>query len=46
MQHIELGSGFGERLMLLDAAAHEWIGLLAYDVSGKSAALFPAPLNE
>ncbi|HWU63036.1 MAG TPA: YdcF family protein [Ensifer sp.] len=28
---------------LVDLAAHEWIGLLGYWLTGKSAALFPAP---
>lgn len=37
-------SGFSERLGLLDWAAHEWIGLLAYRALGRSDALFPEPL--
>ncbi len=32
-----------ETLFLLDAAAHEWLGLLAYWVQGHSSALFPSP---
>lgn len=35
--------GFGERMMLLDIAAHEWIGLAVYWLRGDSSALFPAP---
>ncbi len=30
-------------LSRLDAAAYEWVGLVAYWLTGKSAALFPAP---
>jgi uncharacterized SAM-binding protein YcdF (DUF218 family) len=35
--------GFGERLALLDTAAHEWIGLVAYRFMDRSSAWFPAP---
>ena len=34
-----VASGLG----LVDAAVHEWIGLLGYWLTGKSTALFPAP---
>lgn len=33
----------GPKLALLDWAAHEWIGLVAYDLRGQSSALFPRP---
>lgn len=33
------GSGFGRT----DTAAHEWVGLLVYWITGKSSALFPGP---
>ncbi len=34
---------FGAKLALLDTAAHEWTGLLAYWAAGKTPALFPGP---
>ena len=34
---------FGERLSLLDWAAHEWAGLAAYRLLGRSDALLPGP---
>jgi uncharacterized SAM-binding protein YcdF (DUF218 family) len=37
-----LSGGLGQ----LDGALHEWIGLIAYRLTGKSSALFPAPLPE
>ncbi|MFO1116810.1 MAG: YdcF family protein [Beijerinckiaceae bacterium] len=33
----------GGAIPVFDAAAHEWIGLVAYWATGKTAALFPAP---
>jgi uncharacterized SAM-binding protein YcdF (DUF218 family) len=33
----------GDGLRRTDTAVHEWIGLLAYRLSGKTAELFPAP---
>jgi uncharacterized SAM-binding protein YcdF (DUF218 family) len=46
-----LGSGrvavrfgtLGTRLRTLDEAVHEWAGLIAYRVMGRTSALFPAP---
>ncbi len=38
----EIGS-FGDRLFMLDFSIREWIGLLAYHLTGKTSALFPAP---
>ncbi len=35
--------GFGERLALIDTAAHEWLGLAYYRLMGRSSAWFPAP---
>jgi len=35
--------GFGERMLLIDVAMHEWLGLLGYDIMGRSSALFPQP---
>ena len=34
---------FGVKLAMLDNAGHEWMGLLAYWLQGRSSALFPAP---
>lgn len=34
---------FGSNLADLDEAAHEWLGLAAYYLAGKTDALFPAP---
>ncbi len=36
--------GFGKRMVLLDIAAHEWIGLVAYRLQGRSDAWFPSPI--
>ncbi|MGO9787778.1 MAG: YdcF family protein [Stellaceae bacterium] len=36
---------FGANLSDLDEAAHEWLGLAAYYLAGKTDALFPAPEN-
>ena len=35
--------GFGERLALLDIAAHEWIGLVVYRFRKQTEELFPKP---
>ena len=32
-----------QALYVLDAASHEWVGLVSYYLAGKSAELFPAP---
>lgn len=34
---------FPERLEMVDLAAHEWAGLIAYWLMGRTSALFPAP---
>ncbi len=36
-------ASLGEGLRRTDTAVHEWVGLFAYWLTGKSAALFPAP---
>ncbi len=36
-------SSFGDGLQRTDTAMHEWVGLLAYRLTGKTAALFPGP---
>ena len=36
-------ASLGQKLAVLDWAAHEWLGLLGYDLAGRSSALFPAP---
>jgi uncharacterized SAM-binding protein YcdF (DUF218 family) len=33
----------GRNILTIDAAAHEWLGLLVYRIAGKTVALFPAP---
>ncbi|MBG0809814.1 YdcF family protein [Methylosinus sp. H3A] len=40
---ISLHKNAPEMLRLVDLTAHEWIGLLAYWLTGKTDALFPAP---
>ncbi len=35
--------GMDDRVAMLDAGVHEWIGLLAYWLSGKTYTLFPSP---
>jgi uncharacterized SAM-binding protein YcdF (DUF218 family) len=34
---------FGERLALIDTAAHEWLGLVQYRLWGRTTEVFPAP---
>jgi hypothetical protein len=38
-----LGPGFAANLYLLEDAIHEWIGLVAYHLMGRTDSLFPAP---
>ncbi len=40
-----LTGSLGDKLSLLDWAAHEWEGLVAYWLAGETSALFPAPQN-
>ena len=40
--HVPFGS-LSEGLARTDAAVHEWVGLLAYRLSGRTKELFPAP---
>ena len=39
----QIGLQFTDNLTDLDIAAHEWIGLVVYWTTGRSATLFPAP---
>lgn len=41
--HLSLSRHFGAGLAGLDTATHEWIGLFAYWVSGRTSALLPGP---
>lgn len=41
--HPALAPSLGGKLATLDVAAHEWEGLLAYRLTGRSDALFPQP---
>ena len=43
--HLWLPFDLGIRLSQLDLAAHEWIGLVAYRLEGRTTALFPGPGN-
>ncbi|WP_400765785.1 YdcF family protein [Methylosinus sporium] len=40
---IGLRSHAPDQLKLIDTATHEWVGLVAYRLTGKTDALFPAP---
>lgn len=40
---VDLHDGFPGRLGKVDAATHEWAGLLAYFLLGRTSAFFPAP---
>jgi uncharacterized SAM-binding protein YcdF (DUF218 family) len=35
--------GFADNVRVLETAAHEWIGLVVYRLTGRSAAFFPSP---
>jgi uncharacterized SAM-binding protein YcdF (DUF218 family) len=39
----DMAFGLGYRLLLIDAAAHEWIGLIAYHLAGRTESWFPSP---
>jgi len=39
----QLFGSLAEGLMITDAAVHEWVGLAAYRLTGRSAEFFPAP---
>jgi uncharacterized SAM-binding protein YcdF (DUF218 family) len=41
--HLSLSRKFGAGLAGLDTATHEWIGLLAYWITGRTSALLPGP---
>ena len=40
---VRWGRGLADGLERLDAAAYEWIGLVAYRLTGRTAELFPSP---
>ncbi len=40
---LKFSDHFAERLSLVDTAAREWMGLLAYWITGKTSELFPGP---
>ena len=42
----EHSDDLGDNLFELDQSLHEWLGLLAYRLSGKTDALFPAPAGD
>lgn len=37
------GHDFALNLSIIDAATHEWLGLVAYRLTGKTSSLFPSP---
>jgi uncharacterized SAM-binding protein YcdF (DUF218 family) len=41
--HLSLSRHFGGGLASLDTAVHEWLGLFAYWISGRTSALLPGP---
>ena len=43
--HLSLSSQFGGGLKSLDTAAHEWLGLLVYRITGRTSAVLPGPAN-
>ena len=42
-QGYQLSFAFADNVRSLEIAAHEWIGLVVYRLTGRSAAFFPAP---
>jgi uncharacterized SAM-binding protein YcdF (DUF218 family) len=39
------GRGYGDAVQVFDEAVHEWVGLVAYQLLGRTDTLFPAPLQ-
>jgi uncharacterized SAM-binding protein YcdF (DUF218 family) len=40
---VQYSRAFGDKLGQLDWAVHEWVGLCAYWLMGRTSALFPGP---
>jgi hypothetical protein len=40
---LKFSDHFAERLSLVDTAAREWTGLMAYWIAGKTSEFFPGP---
>jgi uncharacterized SAM-binding protein YcdF (DUF218 family) len=40
---LKFSDHFAERLALVDTAAREWMGLVAYWITGKTSEFFPSP---
>ena len=43
---LDMGGSVSDGLRATDKALHEWIGLIAYWITGETSELFPAPGRE